>query len=619
MLRSRHQSGNHLARRSVAMASLAATACIATILIPAGAAWAVTPTAPVGIQFPLPLAAGPLPDAVSTAVSCSSAGNCSAVGQYQDQIGITQSMATNEVSGSWSATPILAPSNAPDYTFSDLNGVACVSAGNCIGVGDYRISTIQTESYYAVETSGTWARGQELGVPADAGSNPAETTFVSASCTAGGTCQLLGEYLTSSPLGIVHSVVDTYVFGTGITGSPQEISQLAGENGIALSSISCASATSCVAVGAQASSQSETPVYVQETAGTWGTPTPLQNPNDTSPPEEYLSSVSCVAVGDCVAGGDWLSSSGSAYGETYTEQAGVWSTPVAIGEPSNLNNPFIDSVSCVGAVTSCTLVGALTDNQGELRAASAQMTNGHWGQLAPATDPAGAIPNNEFLSVSCTGVQCAAVGYFNTPGTTGGPEAMGASWDPSLPPGPVTGLTGNAVGDSSIHLSWQAPVDTGSGFGHYEVTSALVGGHGSDDGPFAGTSATITSLAPGGTYRMKVTVVATDGQTSTVAEFTVSLPATKPSSVKITRVVGIAGGLKVFWGSPKSTGGSPITSYKVTLNCSGTHRTMHVGGTTHRATFGGLKGNVSCTARVDASNKVGAGPSSAPVTGRTLP
>ena len=53
----------------------------------------------------------------------------------------------------------LAPNNAQDDTFSDLNSVSCVSVGNCVAVGDYRISTVQTESYYAVETSGLWARG----------------------------------------------------------------------------------------------------------------------------------------------------------------------------------------------------------------------------------------------------------------------------------------------------------------------------------------------------------------------------------------------------------------------------------------------------------------------------
>jgi hypothetical protein len=528
-------------------------------------------------------------------------------------------MATNEVAGSWTSTPILAPSNAPDYTFSDLNAVSCVSAGNCIGVGDYRISTVQTESYYAVETSGTWARGQELQVPADAGSSPAETTFVGASCTAGGTCQLLGEYLTSSALGIVHSVVDTYVFGTGITGSPQEISQLSGEDGIALSSISCPSATSCVAVGTQASSESETAVYVAETAGEWGTPTTLENPADTSTPEEYLSSVSCVAVGDCVAAGDWLSNSGNAYGETYTDEAGVWAQPVAIGEPSTLNNPFVDDISCVGVVTYCTVVGALNDDSGDLLAASAQMTNGHWGQLALATAPVGAVPDHELLSVSCTtGVQCAAVGYYNTPGSTGGTEAMAATWAPALPPGPVTDLSGSAVNDTTVHLSWQAPSDTGSGLGHYEVTSALVGGGGTDDGPFTSTAATISKLQPGGTYKMRVTVVATDGQTSSVVEFTVSVPATKPSITKITHVVGIPAGLKVFWSSPKSTGGSPITSYKLTIKCGGTLRSLHYGGTTHKATVTSLKANTSCTARIAASNKVGAGPPSAPVSGTTL-
>jgi hypothetical protein len=117
---------------------------------------------------------------------------------------------------------------------------------------------------------------------------------------------------------------------------------------------------------------------------------------------------------------------------------------------------------------------------------------------------------------------------------------------------------------------------------------------------------------------MEVTVVATDGQTSSSVEVTVAVPATEPSAAKIIHVTGIAHGLTITWTPPKSTGGSPITGYKLTVTCGSTHRTSHYGGTTHKATVTSLKAKVSCVARVDASNKVGAGPESAPATGKTL-
>src|SRR5579872_3692008 len=70
---------------------------------------AAAATNPVSaIALPVPLAAGPIPAGVASNVSCQSVGNCTAVGQYQDTIGITHAMALNEVGGNWSATTILA-------------------------------------------------------------------------------------------------------------------------------------------------------------------------------------------------------------------------------------------------------------------------------------------------------------------------------------------------------------------------------------------------------------------------------------------------------------------------------------------------------------------------------
>ena len=253
--------------KSFATASLVV---VAAVVVPTGSAWAATPI-PTGAILPLPLAAGPVPNAIAASVDCVTAGSCTGVGSYQDNIGITHAMAEDLRTGTWTASPILAPVDAPDYTFSDLNSVSCVSAGNCIGVGDYRVSTIKAEGFYAVETSGVWARGLVLPVPADAQSTPAQTAFDSASCVPGGnTCKLLGEYVTNNIPAAIHSVVDTYVFGTGITGPPVEFSQLSGQDGIELNSISCTTSSDCVAVGSQTHSFASEATYVTESAGTMG-------------------------------------------------------------------------------------------------------------------------------------------------------------------------------------------------------------------------------------------------------------------------------------------------------------------------------------------------------------
>jgi hypothetical protein len=427
---------------------------------------------------------------------------------------------------------------------------------------------------------------------------------------------MVGEYLTTNNQ--VHTVFDTYA-GGAISGSPQELSPLGGNLGIELGSISCATATSCVAVGAQAGQIAESATYVEENAGVWGNSVIISNPKSPSNPSEYLSSVSCVAPTDCVAAGNWVDKAGNGFSETYTEAGGEWGDAVDIPQPSNLNNPFADGISCVATVNSCTIVGALLDNNGALHAATAQMTNGKWGQLAVAGIPFGAIPDHELLAVSCTaGVECTSVGYYNTGGATAGTEAMGATWVTGSPPGPVSGLHATVVNDHTAHLTWNSPPNIGVGVSHFEISATLVGGVTVDKGPIVGLAATVTKLAPGATYRLGVTTVADDGQTSATAMTTVRMPATPPSAPRITGVTGFPGGLRVSWAPPKSTGGASISGYRVTMHCSGALHTAHFPGSARQGSVGGLPAGSTCVVRVYTSNRAGESPSSNPAQGRPL-
>ena len=446
---------------------------------------------------------------------------------------------------------------------------------------------------------------------------PHRPPFVSASCVPGGThCQLLGEYVTSTIPATIHSVVDTYVFGTGLSGSPQEIAQLSGRDGIELTSISCTSGTSCVAVGSQTESFSSQATIVEENGGTWGTPTVLANPNDPTNPAELLSSISCVSTGNCVAAGNWVDDQGDVFGETFTQSGGIWGAAVDLGQPSQLGNPFIDDISCVTTVSTCTIVGALSDNMGSLHAATAQMTGGHWGQLAPAGVPAGAISDHELLGVSCApGVQCSAVGYYNLSTTTGGTEAMAATWTVGPPPGAVTGLHRTALSSTAAQLAWTAPTNPGTGIDHYEITAQQGGASPIDKGPTLGTSSAVTKLLPGSTYQLSVVTVASDGQTSAPVSISVTLPAIVPTAPKITRVVGLPKALRVSWASPKSTGGAPVTGYLISANCAGSVKRVHFAGSAHQGTIAGLHAGRSCIVRASATNRAGSSPPSAPVIG----
>ena len=615
MLRNHDTASAGHAPRLTAVVAASVAAVTVAVAIPVGMAWALSST-PAGLLTPVPSNAGPVPNAAVNDVNCPSAGSCTAVGDYADTIGITNAMTLTLSGGTWTAAQMLGPSNAPDYTFANLNGVSCFSVGNCVAVGDYRVSTVQTEGFYAVETAGVWVRGVALPVPLDAVANPAQTTFLSASCVTSGTvCMLLGEYTTS---GSVHSVIDTYTTGSGITDT-EEISPLAGELGVGLNSISCPNATHCVAVGAQSTATSETATYaIMNGAGSWGLPGILSNPHGAAIPSEYLAAVSCIDQNDCVAAGNWLDNNSNGFAETSTMTGGTWAKPVNLGEPSNLSNPFLDDISCVGSTSACTVVGALSDHNGGLHAASAQMTNGQWGQLAATSTPAGSIPDHELLAVSCSGVQCTSVGYYNSSTGNGGTDGMAASWTPATPPGAVSQLHGFARSPTTAQLTWVAPILLGSGLSRYEVFAQLANGPVIDKGPTLATSAQLSKLSAGGVYHLFVAAVATDGQSSPLSEVTTNLPATTPSAPKITRVIGLPHGLRVLWAAPSSTGGAPITSYQVTANCAGSVKSTRYSGSSRAGAVTGLRVGGSCILRVIASNRVGAGPLSGPAVGRPL-
>ena len=177
-------------------------------------------------------------------------------------------------------------------------------------------------------------------------------------------------------------------------------------------------------------------------------------------------------------------------------------------------------------------------------------------------------------------------------------DGMAATWTPGHAPGAPTALHTTAASTRTAHLSWTAPTNFGTAFAHYEVFAQLPGGPVTDEGPFLSPGANLTKLSPGGTYHFTVITVATDGQVSSAAAITRSIPATTPTAPKLTRVVNLRHALMAIWAAPKSTGGAAISSYKVTTNCGGSVRSARFGAAARHGTIGGLRSGVACTVRL---------------------
>jgi hypothetical protein len=197
-------------------------------------------------------------------------------------------------------------------------------------------------------------------------------------------------------------------------------------------SVSCVSATFCAAAGYFSGTSSDLPLLGVETNGTWTTrEAPLPgNAADNTP--SRLSSVSCGAVGNCVAVGFYDDDGGSFHQHAVVETLadGAWTAldaPVpADGESDPQFSALLQKVDCTTA-QACIAVGGYngTTGIGGRFGLIDTERNGTWSAM-PAPQPPGAAAEQQ---ASLSGVSCPVVGPC---AATGSYEVAGSEF-PSFP------------------------------------------------------------------------------------------------------------------------------------------------------------------------------------------
>ena len=181
-------------------------------------------------------------------VSCASAGNCAIAGDYEDRAGKEQGFVAVEKNGRWGKAieiPGLGALNKGGY--AEVDSVSCGSAGNCAVVGDYQDRGKNGQGFVAVEKNGRW--GKAIEVPGLGALNKGGYAEVdSVSCASAGSCAAGGDYEDRAGMGQGFVAVERH----GRWGKAIEVPGLGALNkggGAGVSSVSCASAGSCVAGG----------------------------------------------------------------------------------------------------------------------------------------------------------------------------------------------------------------------------------------------------------------------------------------------------------------------------------------------------------------------------------
>jgi hypothetical protein len=294
--------------------------------------------------------------------------------------------------------------------------------------------------------SGAWSQAVDLPLPPNASTTGFIAKSPAVSCPASGTCVAVSEYEDSSGDGQAMAVNES----GGVWGGATQITTLppnAATTGLfsSLESVSCPASGSCAAIGWYIDSAAkEQMMAVTETGGAWNQASEIALPaNAAANPNARLVSVSCPAVGSCVAIGSYADSSEKMQMMATTESGGVWSGASQIPMPAGATSWELSSVSC-SAPESCVAVGWYYDGSSISRTMAITDTGGSWGQATEVTLPAnaatGASTRARLASVSCpaTGA-CVAVGSYTT--TLGVVESMTAtetsgSWESAtaIPP-----------------------------------------------------------------------------------------------------------------------------------------------------------------------------------------
>lgn len=274
------------------------------------------------------------------AVSCRSGPDCTAVGSYASTTNGEEALMETDTDGTWSDTPVPLPGDASTArTTSDvLDTVSCSSDAACVAAGSYDDVGGNQEPLLDVEASSSWAN-VVAALPGDANTAPTLDVLNRASCSSDGNCVAVGVYETEDNYQEALLEVETAGTWANVAAAvPSDANTVVPLD--TLSGVSCPEDGNCVAVGFYSSSESY--VYPKaflevEVNGSWvaGGVAPPADESATRPLSE-LSSISCVSILACVAGGVYLDLAGDA--QALVDDLGVGLTNVSVvpGAPTNV-------------------------------------------------------------------------------------------------------------------------------------------------------------------------------------------------------------------------------------------------------------------------------------------
>jgi hypothetical protein len=383
-------------------------AALATVAAGVGAMLAMTSAADAA-TMPGPSSGTPAWSIMSTpnptgggglsAISCTSASSCTAVGSNSSAARATLAEHWNGTTWAIQATPN--PSGAEE---SKLFGVSCASASACTAVGYYYNGSVQpvlaehwNGKKWAIQTTPSGIVGIEMAV----------------SCTAPWACTAVGYYANSG--GTAVTLAERW---NGKTWAVQTTPNPAGSSGNYLDGVLCTSAWVCTAVGYYYNNSTG---YTQPLAERWnGKAWVIQSVPTISNDNVQLSGVSCPSASACTAVGSYVSFTGSPGTVAERWNGKTWAMQ-SIPNPTTVGDSLqLAGVSCASA-SACTAVGSYDASDGGTIVTLGEHWNGTaWAVQSTPNPPGDGSPyaRSSLDGVSCTSASaCIAAGSAVPEGT----------------------------------------------------------------------------------------------------------------------------------------------------------------------------------------------------------
>jgi PKD repeat protein len=326
----------------------------------------------------------------------------------------------------WSAETLPQP---PESGYGhEAFGVSCVEPDDCVAVGGNWSLEVHTRVTLAERWDGSsWSVMDTPNPPGlDEGwQHNWYAVLTDVSCVSASDCLAVGRYRDSG-----EALKPLAEHWDGSQWTLLSVAVPGGAAAAALEGVSCAAATTCVAVGYLEDASGVVKPLAEGWDGSAWTVEPTPSPSG-SPPASWLEGVSCSAPTACTAVGIYETS--AQVEKTLAERwdGAAWTLQATKNPTGNQAWNELKAVSCASA-TACTAVGRHVEKVGSdfTPSALAERWDGiEW--TAQATPQPPLSEGSSLLGVSCaSATACTAVGsYEAVAGADSYAEVLGERWD----------------------------------------------------------------------------------------------------------------------------------------------------------------------------------------------